>query len=361
MDIQPDIIYYNLSLICRKNNPTDPDVIAKFQEGRQDQLLTDAKNYTFSITKFTLNSNNLPILIPKIQTGQPDINLTSYGMMINYNDGTAIAYTVPYYLEYDCRNKYFNNYVNPPLSQQDDNQYYYMLNLQHFVDMFNSCLSSCYANIQQQVTTLPSAPPELVYNNDNTFSIYFNVALAGSQQFQLCLNDDLYNILRNFNYKVIDNNGFNHQFIITQRINNIVTINTVNYVIEKQFYPSLDNWSPVQSIVFQTSILGINPERVSAPLILSNNNSQYNMNVNNTDDILTDITLAVDNPCDYNSFIMYNANVYREANIIQDKIQKIDMNVGWKNKYNGKIYNILLSDQDEITAKIKFERRKIKF
>ena len=48
----------------------------------------------------------MPILIPKIQLGQNDINLTSYGMTFLYNNGTTVVQSDPFYIEYECRNKY---------------------------------------------------------------------------------------------------------------------------------------------------------------------------------------------------------------------------------------------------------------
>lgn len=356
---QPDKIYYNLSLICKKNNQTDPDVQARFQEGRQTAILNDASNYTFSIIKFTLNSNNLPILIPKIQTGQTDVNLTTYGMTMSIDDSGVVASTTPYFMEYDCRNKYFNNTISPPTVSQQDDPYYYMLSISHFVDMFNNTLSACYDDIKTQVPSLSGNAPQLIYNNNNLFSLYCDASdFAPANQFNIYLNDDLYNLLRNFNFTNVSNNGFNHQLIIKQRVNNLQTIDNVNYIVETQFYPSLQNWTPVQSIIFQSNLLGVNPEKVSAPIQLSSNSTTFfNQNTNNTEDILTDITLPVDNPCDYNSMVVYVANVFREADIVQNTIQKIDMIVGWKNKLNGIIYPIMLSDMDEITCKIKFERK----
>jgi hypothetical protein len=353
-----DIIYYNLSLTCKKVNQTDPDVKAYFQEGRSEVLVSDAQKYNFSITRFTLNSNNLPILIPKIQIGQGDINKTTYGMQFLYS-GDGVVNSDSYYLEYDCRNKYFNNSVSLPTYQQADDPYYYLINIQHFVDMFNDCLSQCFDNIKGKQNTITGTAPQLIYNNNNTFSIYFNnTDFTTANSLNLCLNDDLYNLFRNFNYKVINNNGFNNMIFITNKLTNLQTVNGNDYLVESQFYPSMENWTPVQSIVFQTNVLGIYPENVSSPAFLSSSNTIFSQNANATDDILTDIILPIDNPEDYNSFIMYNANVYREANIKQDTIRKIDMYVSWRNKFNSNLYPIMLSDGDTITCKIKFERYK---
>ena len=87
-------------MICRKNNDSEPDQPAQFEESRDTVFLKYAQNYHFSITRFTLESNNIPILIPKIQNGQNNVNLTKYAMQMIYNDGIANISSVATYLNY---------------------------------------------------------------------------------------------------------------------------------------------------------------------------------------------------------------------------------------------------------------------
>ena len=95
-------------------------------------------------------------------------------------------------------------------------------------------------------------------------------------------------------------------------------------------------------------------EYVSEPQIL-NNSSVFGLSTNKVENVITDIILPIDNPSDYNSFVMYNANVYREANLKVNDIRNIGMSIYWKNKM-GKNYPIMLSDGNNVTVKIKFER-----
>ena len=71
--MQNDLIYYNLNMICKKNNDSDPDVEARFDESRDIVFLRNAQEYYFSITRFTLESNNIPVHVPKIKLGQNDV------------------------------------------------------------------------------------------------------------------------------------------------------------------------------------------------------------------------------------------------------------------------------------------------
>lgn len=345
-----DYIYYNGQLVCKKNNATDPDLRAYFNETR-DQFLDNGNNYTFSIIRFTLKSNNLPIHIPKIQIGQNDINLTSYGLKMS--DGTHT--TDPEFLEYDCRNKYFNNNVAPPTTQQADDPYYYMFDLNHFVDMFNTAVSNCLTNLKALNNTITAPSPYLELADNNTFSLYVPNTFI-TQNVSISLNDDLYNLLRNFRYRTINNNGFNYQFLFNATPSNSQTYNTILYNIQKQSNTSMFNFSPIQNLTFLTT-LGLRYELTSNLQIL-NNDTLFGETSNQQNNICTDICLDITNPMDYNSFIDYTASVYRESDINTTDIRQLDVSVNWRNAINGKLYPVMLSDGDYMTVKIKFQRKK---
>lgn len=349
--MQSDIIYYNLNMVCKKKSDSEPDVEARFDESRDIIFITNAQTYNFSIIRFTLESNNIPVHIPKIKLGQADINMTNYSMQMIYKNGGTITPSLPVNLEYLCNNKFLNNFVAPPTTQQQDDPYYYIYNIQDVVDMFNEASNRCMTNLISSQAGLSCEAPKMKYNGNNTFSIYFDDLFNANVA--LYLNNDLMGLFSNFSYKYVNNNGINNKIIVNNKLTNTTTINTINYTIETQSYPSFQNWSPVQSIVFNSSI-GVNMEYVSEPQIL-NNSSVFGLSTNKVENVITDIILPIDNPSDYNSFVMYNANVYREANLKVNDIRNIGMSIYWKNKM-GKNYPIMLSDGNNVTVKIKFER-----
>jgi hypothetical protein len=197
---EPDNVYVNLSFYCKKNNITDPDVPAVFYSNRNTPILKDAGKYEMSIARFDIESQNIPILIPSIQTGQGDINLTNYCVQIKQVGGAA---SQPIYLEYACKNKYT---YNAPSVAGADSPYYYIYNIQHVVDMFNVACASAVSIFDNL------AAPFMKYNNDNTFSIYFDSQFESDYAF--CVNDALYNLFRNFNYTYELNDGINNIIIV---------------------------------------------------------------------------------------------------------------------------------------------------
>jgi hypothetical protein len=219
--------------------------------------------------------------------------------------------------------------------------------------MFNEASTRCITNLISLQAGLSCQAPKMIYNGNNTFSIYYDNDF--NSNVSLYLNDDLMKLFHNFSSQYVNNSNINNKLVVSNKMTNVATIDGTTYTIETQSYPCFQNWSPVQSIVFNSSI-GVNMEYVSEPQIL-NNSSVFGLSSNKVENVITDIVLPVDNPSDYNSFVMYNANVYREANLRVSEIRNIGMSIYWKNKL-GKNYPIMLSDGNNITVKIKFEKIK---
>jgi hypothetical protein len=285
--------------------------------------------------------------------GQSDVNKTNYGMMMIYDNTTQSDVT---YLEYVPKNKYCNNPISAPTTQQQDDPYYYVYNIQDVVDMFNVASVACLADLVDKNGSAGGNAPFMIYNNNNTFSIYYDDSTFGAGTIKMYVNDDLFNLFRNFNTQFVSNGGCNYQWLVSNNLINSVSLSSGDYYIETQSFPSFQNgWSPVSSITFLTT-MGIQTEYIDSPVILSSQNIG-NISSNNVENCATDITLPIDNPCEYNSCIIYIANVYREASIRVNEIRDINLKVFWKNKA-GKIYPVMLSDNESISCKIMFKRVK---
>jgi len=101
---EPDIIYYNASIVNNTTNDVGTSGVAvydppiRFNETRDTAILRDSSKYQFSIVRFNIDGGNLdlPLFIPSIQssTGQTDVNLTVYGVGICYSgiDGNYVSY-----------------------------------------------------------------------------------------------------------------------------------------------------------------------------------------------------------------------------------------------------------------------------
>lgn len=365
--MNPDIIYYNCNLITQKLHPTDEDQICRYEENRPDPIVKNASDYQFSLIRASIDSSNIPCFIPKIVSGG-NVNLTTYSISMSLNlniNGTITTTQILQPLLYVCRNKYVSQV---PSVAGADSPYYYVFDLQHFVDMVNTTLKSLYSTLQIGAgVSFISQCPKMTLSG-NTFNIYFDArgwggadsTATGSQQeaFQLYFNDDLKNLLRNFNLTyAFDNSGMNWNLVVSNKLANNQTINGVLYYVESQSYSSLSTvFSPVSSIVFMSN-MGILNEYIGQLQILNNNSITTNQS-NNIENQIMDIALSVDNPMDYSSQIQYVASVFRFSEIIGKEIRSISISVYWKNKYNGINYPVLLSDGCGFNAKLMFQKKK---
>ena len=159
-------------------------------------------------------------------------------------------------------------------------KYYYCYTYSHFCDMFNTAISTAFTNVADQlVGGVTTKPPVLSYNGStNLFSLYCDSNGFGpdrtstTESFTMSFDANLYQLLRNFdNVYTPNNQPETNQIIVRNRLSNQAVIGGTTYYVVTQDYPSTDAiWSPVQSIVFTTSLLPVIPEQVGAPIIITN-------------------------------------------------------------------------------------------
>jgi hypothetical protein len=257
---EPDYVYYNADII---NNRTDdatfaltpsPDPPIRFNETRDAPLIKNAHNYHFSIVRFTMNGANrdLPLFIPNIQTGQPDVNLTTYASTISYqatwttNLGATSFNIAPPATALIYQPETINIIQAPvppaPLVKQDlSTRYYWVYTYQHMVDLVNqtflnahqavfTAFQAAWAAVPGLTDPFPFAnfaafqasvqTPKLVYQGESNqlFQIYGDSAgfgqplepfvvvpyvagtasLAARPQYRLFFNTNLYGLFANF-------------------------------------------------------------------------------------------------------------------------------------------------------------------
>ena len=106
--------------------------------------------YQLSVIRFTMETgNSLPIFIPSIQIGQPNINLTPYSFTLSYSYNSN--------MQVDSDQIYLQHIPidfsilqpPPPASMQDvyNNSYYYIYSYQIITDMMNNALSQAMQSL----------------------------------------------------------------------------------------------------------------------------------------------------------------------------------------------------------------------
>jgi hypothetical protein len=84
MSSEPTHIYVDLDILNNDQTTNDDPPHLRFEETRNAPFIDgDTKDYFCSIIRFSLQTgNSLPIFIPRIQTGQTDVNKTVYSVSI---------------------------------------------------------------------------------------------------------------------------------------------------------------------------------------------------------------------------------------------------------------------------------------
>ena len=467
---EPDYVYYNATII---NNRTDdatfaltpsPDPPIRFNETRDAPLIKNANDYHFSIIRFTMNGANrdLPLFIPNIQTGQTNVNLTTYASAITYqatwttNLGNITFNVSPTSTRLIYQPETVNTVLaptpSPPTLKQDlSTRYYWVYTYQHMVDLVNqtflsahqalyTAFQAAWAGTAGLTDPFPFASfaafqaavqtPKLVYlaESNQLFQIYGDstgfgqplepfvavpyvpgtAVIAARPQYRLFFNTNLYGLFANFqnlywnsttisSYTVPGQNptftlpafpapvpvGYtneilfpnkNFQNVADYRISPYAGVPPLGYVpasqqkvwwVAQQDFKSVDSlWSPIESIVFTSTLLPLKTEATGAPILLGTSNTgDSTAAVQNAFlPIVTDIALdqALGGADDYRQFIYYAPSAeYRMADFGTSKqeIRNVDIQVFWKNRLDNNLYPVTMFNLSSVSIKVMFRRR----
>jgi hypothetical protein len=139
----------------------------------------------------------------------------------------------------------------------------------------------------------------------------------------------------------------------------------------EQDYVCIDTlWSPIGSLVFQSTLLPLVPEYSSAPLALGSGNlSPATFSASNGlsvaqsafNPIITDV--AVDQGTEgadgYRRFLYYLPSAeYRLADTLGDApISNIDISVFWKSRLTGQLYPMTMFNLSSVSIKVMFRKK----
>ncbi len=466
---QPDYVYYNCDII---NNRTDdinqaglatPDPQIRFNETRDTALIKNASDYYFSIVRFTMNGPNrdLPLFIPNIQTGQTNVNLTTYSVALSYQQSWntnlgVISFSLtpnPTFITYqpETQNPQLAPVPRPPTVSQDlSSRYYWVYTYQHWLALVNQGIltahQTLYAAFQAAWAAYPGLTdpfpfgtfaafqayvqtPQLIFNDEQKplFTFYFDSdgfgdrlesftpvpyapGVAGQQTkptLRFFMNTNMYGLFANFpniywNATTIPTityegqtlpgftpvgqvpEGYTNEVLVANKFyTNVIdyrlapfgalpaplgyvpTALQKPYWVITQDYKSVDSlWSPISSIVFTSTLLGVRSEQQSQPTILGTGNLGESAPTSRSafQPIITDIALdtAAGGADDYRQFVYYAPNAeYRLADFSAagGEIRNIDIQVFWKNRLDNELYPISMFNLSSCSLKFMFRHK----
>ena len=421
----PDIVYYNADIINAKTtNPTNilNDPIVSFQEARNIPIIKNSANYEFSIIRFQLNGSgkNLPLMMPQIELGQANIDLTTYtfGMSLTKTiSGSAKTFYVSSPIIYYPENATYGTLANgpkpqAPFKEQDvSTDYYFVYSYEHWVNLVNKTFQLIFTNLQTLVTsagggTLTSFCPYMTYEpSTGLFNIYYDANSFGNnpspygnfqlnsgtgESMRLYSNNNSYGLFSSFNslyvntpisydyskevYTGVTGKGNINEpnlYIVENKLNTNIwnpnlyssfpTLATAYYKMAENFVNTGCIWNPINSIVFTSGQLPVVNEALSTPVKYGNSNIDTTITSSNFTPTIADLAINTRKAEDYSNLIFYEPNgEFKMASMLGGSngyITNIDIQVFWKNRLDNKLYPIRMFNYSSVSMKMMFRRK----
>ena len=408
----PYHVYMDLDVINNDYNAISKPQL-RFEETRNTPFLPgDSADYFCSIVRFNIQTGNtLPVFIPRIRTGQADVNKTIYTVTIQdsvtYN-GVTTYFTASVDVTYEPEDLTAPIPASPMSGQDLSSNYYYVYNYQHFINLVNKALrlafNQCKSLIEQHVPTTTPGPiktwwgymslavvPYIVFDVDTnrvtfhadeklfdmTESHLFGSVAEGAtgDPMKIFMNDRLYELFAGLPCRYVSSSGSqNYRLNVIDRYFNKVKQDTYYYppgattaitdqrivILLSQELTSIALWNPVASIVFASSLLPIIPTQTSAPKDIGNQSNNLISGGNNSNllPILSDFSIAVDERNQYRPMVEYNPGAeYRLIDMNSTtNLNRIDIIVYWKARFGG-LHPFQLQPGCAASVKIMFRRK----
>lgn len=412
----PDIVYYNFDII--DNRVVDEGLnnvpLARFNEQRDQPIVPDCSHYYFSIVRFSINGPNklFPCLIPRIQIGQANPNLTAYSISMQLDvaylvNGVNLTNTF-----YATENIIFvpqspnSPTPNPPTTTIDLNSnYYYVYEYQHMVDMVNTTFVTLLANFQTDfdawwtanggigiAPTLQTGPLRMTYDpNTKLFSLYCDSYgwgegdsitsttgnVTNGENFRLFFNSNMYGLFSfwpgfedlggdvantntmnrtdySYEIKVFNDLGTNIYRPTTTTV--IAPAATPSYFVMTQSKCSTDTlWSPISSIVFTSTLIPTANELIAPPIVYGQSNVDRSSSTTPAfQPIVTDLSIFVDEAMSWNEYISYVPTAeYRLSELVgTGPVQSIDIQIFIKERLTGQLFPLEMFGGSSVSVKL---------
>ena len=385
---EPEYVYYNSHAISTQNysKGIKNDAIARINEDRTTPIINDISKYDLSIVRFdAIGLKDIPIFIPMIESGQSNPNKTVYQCNIKVrisDDNTGSeSFETTENIIFEPQIGGLETPKNPDPLPDYNNEYYYVYTFSHMVRMINRLFQNCYETLQQSINnnatepiTINQKPPHVEFDaSTKKFKIYFDsrgygytaydTPTGSDAYFDISFNSNLYNILSNFTGFFTNGTDENYfTFLFPNDISReTITIDTITYIVASQENESLQLWSPASNIVFTTDIIPSLPEQISVNNLYGTFTERLGSN-NDTEHIITDISLPLDNPYDVQNIAYVPSGEYRMINLNNSAgrdLKNINFALSWRNKYNGSLVPVKLSSGAYFTVKLMFRKKKL--
>jgi len=292
--------------------------------------------------------------------------------------------------------------VSSELGRPQDlsSRYYYVYTFQHWVDLVNNTLVRANLNLYNQyravdATTYPAfsdwlvayPTPRMIFTpTTQLFTIYYPPSFlpqTSLPSMSLFFNSNMFGLFANFNNTYYNTRAYNWLYpppiptllppgYVNQMVvqvlglnDNLITVAPYEgwVSILQDFNSTSTLWSPIESIVFTSTLLPIQNEQTAPPNVFGTGNIGNSASTSQSafQPIITDVALDLSNDTSGYRKMIYYAPVaeYRMADFQNSKqdIRSIDIQVYWKNRLDNQLYPITMFNLSSVSFKMIFRKK----
>jgi len=398
----PDNVYLDLIVTNLLSAQTAPIPI-NFNENRNSPVIPNTGNYNLSVVRFSLETQALPLFIPIIQifsaplVYNTDPNLTVYSVTLQVTSAvTNVTYTQQTFITWNPQNT-TTPVPSPPSAtannlQSNSSDYYYCFSFTWWCNNILRTLETCFNDLSNQITAggetpatvCGTTPPIIQFNPDNqtcslslpsaffdTYNQAVSPPVVNPNAVKLFFNAPLFGLFSSFpanltsytaplgaTFQILASNfGGSNQisYPVTGSLTSVPPT-AVLFTQVFQEYSTIENWTPVSSIVFTTSTIPVIPNQLSSPLIFAEGNILTNASGNNSNFALVLTDLESGDLC-YKPNLQYSPSAeYRRVSLTgSSPLSNIQLSVFWRNKL-GDLTPLYLGSGSSATIKMLFTK-----
>jgi hypothetical protein len=348
--------YIDIQVVNNANTYEPQPII--FNQIKTSNIVDSCQDYYLSVVKWSFNSN-IPQIIPQLQLSTknfPNIpynGLTTY--YVNIGKGTTQANAV--FTQPLAKPVIFtpeNGYLPTPSFQPTEaelysNPFFYIYSVENFLKMVNDALVTCFLQAKTTLGGLDDAvAPRFVWNtNTNKLNLVVSkefVEGLATDTYYISMNCPLYNLFDTFpsyckslsilpaenNYLFSLNDNYGVQSFSDPNAGTGTPLTLYTY---SQQSSSVVSWSPVNSLLFTTSLIPINSEFSGSPKYLGENLSNTSNAQQNLTAVLTDFTIPMESGVEYTRTMLYYipTSEYRLVDLLGNTpLNQLNIQVYWK-------------------------------
>ena len=364
-------IYYNITLTNNDTSDTHFPPPISFTETRNSPFLNCPEDYFMSVVRFQLDTPTLPVMTCQPLVGSAlDVDTLIYRVWLRYKTTTVGVNIV-----FVPQNSFSAKPVGPLSLADQQSEYFNIYNYQWFIDMLNTTLTTAFNDLHGNIPPGASAPFFGWDTGGNVAILQQNILNenygVNQDSLEIYFNTPLYTLFNSFIFTSgyvpnITPDTVGHKLYVETGLNAIVSSITpyTGGTAEKYFnmvqeYSTVPLWTPIDSIVFTTSMLPLTPELQAAPVSFNTKGVFESIGANaNLTTVLTDFIVPLTTGGEYKPSINYTPTAeYRLVDLFgTSPINSIQVNVFYKNRF-GTLIPLLLGSGCNASIKIMFRRK----